>query len=168
MSEPSTYDERYLDARDVCSNCLAIRLVERERARSQGLTARPVVTHERNRQTTEVDWVQSERASESKQLFCECGVPSARTRVWESMATKRSRVWVGEDRHRERLTRLLKHALRTAAHKGISVDRKRTIAATLSHYDDGDTLDGALRAGLATGSAVATATDSSDTTATAD
>jgi hypothetical protein len=163
--DTSLYDERYLQARDVCSNCLAVRLVERERARTQGLSAGPVVTHERNRQTTEVDWVESERASESKQLFCECGVPDARTRVWPSSATKRDRVWVGDDRHRQRLRRLLKNALRTAAHKGITVDRKRTIATALDHYASGDSVDAALRAALDTGSAVATV---ADTAATAD
>jgi len=157
MTDETLYQEALLDPADVCSNCLAIRLVERERCRTSGLSAGPTVVHERDRQHTEIDYVPSEAVSDSKRLFCECGVPDASTRTWAD-----------GDVDRERFRELLTNAVRSAARKGVTLDRERTLAYALQAYDDGETVDEALRAGLDTGSALATAHDDADTTTAAD
>jgi hypothetical protein len=153
MSEQTIYHETLVGASDVCRNCLRIRLVERIEVRSRGLTATPESTYTRHRRTTSLGHHPSDEPTDDKHLFCDCGAPDARTRTWG-----------GGHIDRERYKTLLRRAIRAAEHKGVTLDRERTIKMALRNLaivtawwrSDIDSVDDALADALEYGSAAAT------------
>lgn len=147
------YNEQLVGAPDVCSNCLRIRLVDRTEVRSRGLTATPESVYTRHRQTTELDHHPSDEPTQDKHLFCDCGV-----------STARARTWTDGDIDREWFKTLLRRAIRAAEHKGVTLDRERTVKRALANLailtawwrDDIDSIDAALADALEYGSAAAT------------
>ena len=139
------YTEQLVGAPDICSNCLRIRLVERTEVRSRGMTAAPRVesTFTRCEKTTELDHHPADEPTQDKHLFCECGVADARTRMWDDT-----------DISRDRFKTLLKHTIRAAEHKGVTLDRETAVKHALANWD-GD-VDGTLAAALEHGSTAAT------------
>ncbi|MFA1612036.1 peptide ABC transporter substrate-binding protein [Halobellus rubicundus] len=121
-----TYQERVLNAPDVCQNCL--RLVREERQpRDPDRTRSDVTVREsrwsRRKDTTEVAFGPAETVTAQKGIFCDCGVEGSFVRVWNDHE-------VGRDRFRELLKRLV-HSLE---HKGVSLDREATVRHALAAF----------------------------------
>jgi len=162
MTEDTIYHEQLVGAPDICSNCLRVRLVERVEVRSRGLTAVPEATYTRRRRTTSLGHHPSDEPTQDTHLFCDCGVPNARARTWTD-----------SDIDRERFKTLLRRAIRSAEHKGVTLDRERTIKMALQNLaivtawwrSDIDSVDAALADALEYGSAAATVSGGSQATA---
>jgi len=118
---PDEYQEHILSAPDVCSNCLRLVRVERERPASGLRQAESF--YARNRATTEVDHAPADTVSETEAVFCECGAESAFDRVWDD-----------RDIGRGRFRTMLKHLLHTAERKGLSVARQPAAAHALASH----------------------------------
>ena len=142
------YEDHLLGARDVCSNCLRLIRVERLDPTRNGFGHELEETYERRRETTEVAYGPSDAVSESKGVFCACGVESARERIWQA-----------PDIDRERFKALLKHALRTLALKDVTLKRKEAAAYALQAFDDGAGPDAAIAEGVESGVVAAVASE---------
>jgi len=149
QSDSTPYEDHYLSARDVCSNCLSLIRVERVDPMRGGLTQELDSHLARRRKVTHVAYGPSEAMSESKGVFCQCGVESARERIWSA-----------GDVDRERFRELLKNLVRTATAKDISIKRKETIAYALQKHKDGYSPDDALATALDAGIVAACADES--------
>ncbi|WP_049979377.1 hypothetical protein [Halolamina rubra] len=159
---PSEYQEHVLNAPDVCSNCFRLVRVERERPASG---FRPAETfYARNQATTSVEHAPADTVSESEAVFCACGAESAFDRIWS---------W--RDVNRERFHELLKHLLRSAERKGLSIARQPAAAHALASHeqrherDDAQVrvecdVDAALADGLLAGLRVANVRAGADAT----
>jgi len=133
------YESDVLGAPDVCSNCFALIKLERI---DQAKARQPVSaserelasTYERNENTTEVGYGPGEEPAHSAGVFCECGVESARERLWD-----------GDGVDRNRFKELLKNLVRTLDNKGVSLKKDEAAAYALAGYDqDGVGIDEAL------------------------
>lgn len=128
----TTFQSDLLNNGDVCSNCFGVRLVAPEPAQP---TARS-----RNPQTTSVEHVPGDRPPHDVELFCECGVPDANTRIWDI-----------EDVDDERFKSLLVQAIRTAEHRGHDLDRRKTISVAVERWRHDWSVNRALDAGFEAG-----------------
>jgi hypothetical protein len=149
----ATYQERVLNAPDVCSNCLRRTRVERQQRPDLGRSDVSVRESEwsRNRQETTVEYAPAETASESKGVFCQCGVEGSYERVWAD-----------RDVDRDHFKQLVQRLIATIRAKGIALDAEALAATALAHYDDrhhapvgplpeSPTIDECLARGLAAG-----------------
>jgi hypothetical protein len=139
------YEEHVLGARDVCSNCLRLIRVERiDPYRSNDLQAEARLS--RRERVTKVGYGPSEQVKDSKGIFCECGVESARHRIWD-----------GDDVDRERFKDLIRHVIRTLELKRVTLKRTEAAAYALQKFDDGSGVDEALATGIEAGVVAAAA-----------
>jgi hypothetical protein len=158
MPDSTPYHEHVLGARDTCSNCLqliraeAVSPIRRDdRTRDSGAWT---TDYERIPRRTSVEYPGvGDAPTHAKGVFCECGVESARARVWDPA-----------DIDRERFRELLKNVLRTLDSKGVTLRRKETAAYALQAFADGDDPDAALAEAIDAGivAAAAAAEDSAD------
>lgn len=145
----SAYQEHVLHAADVCNSCLGVIRVERLDPTRDGMARDYEAHYERHKERTVVGYGPAESVSDQKGVWCECGVESARTRIWDDAD-------VDEDRFRT----LVQTLLRTLEHKDVTVDRHRTAAHALQARRWGADVDEALADGVDAGLAVATASSS--------
>lgn len=139
------FQERVLNSPAVCRNCYRTVRVERVRAETGRFdSAHESSRYARERRNTSIEFAPAETASDSKGVFCECGVESAFDRVWDDA-----------DVDRERFRAFIKAVLRSLERQGIALDRHRAAARALQAWDDDATVDEALSAGVAQGLAVA-------------
>lgn len=141
------YDEKILQARDICANCHQRVRVERVDPILGDGEQDVDAEYARHRRRTTVEYGPSETVSESKGTFCTCGV--------EDHAVK-DRVW-SDPIPREKFEDLLKATLRSLGEKGVTLDRHRAAAVALGEYKDGADADAALSRGVEIGLAVSTA-----------
>jgi len=139
------YAEHLFDSSDVCRNCLSPIRVERVEPSRTGFGRDYEDRLSRNPRTTTIAYGPSEAMSESKGVFCECGVEGAHERIWDDAD-------VGTERFRE----LIQRMLRTLDAKGVTVNQKRTAGHALQARRDGAGVDDALATGLDHGLAAAT------------
>jgi hypothetical protein len=120
------YQEHVLNAVDVCQNCLRIVREERQphEPRRSDVSVRES-KWSRRRDTTAVAYGPADSPSEAKGVFCDCGVEGSFTRIWDD-----------EDITREQFREFVKRLVQSLEHKGVSVDRKTTVAHALDAYDD--------------------------------
>lgn len=115
---PSTFQERVLNAPDVCSNCFGIIREEHEivplKQRKRNRTY-PTQKYTRYRRRTTVDHLPDVEPTHDHATFCECGTPGAFDRYRDEI--------VGAERFRE----LLKTAIRTIEKKGVSLSREHAV-----------------------------------------
>lgn len=156
MTDTTPYQDHVLGAPDVCSNCL--QLIRQERVSAIRRDDRTptsgawTTTYERIPRRTSVEYPGVGREpTQSQAVFCECGVESARERIWDSV-----------DVDRERFRELLKNVLRTLDEKGVTLKRKETAAYALQAFDDGAGPDAALAEAIDAGIVAAAASDRTD------
>lgn len=147
------YHEHVLGAPDVCNNCFSLIREERVDPTRNGIGREYESRYTRREETTEVGYAPYETPTHCQGVWCQCGVESARDRIWSYT-----------DPSRERFRELLKNAVRTLKHKDVTIARKTLVGHAIAAYDDGANVDGAIEAGLDAGLAVA----ASSTRATAD
>lgn len=140
----SAYHDHILGAADVCNNCFSLIREERVDPTRSGLGRDYETSLTRREETTEIGYGPARTPSESKGVFCQCGVESARDRIW-------SYAEPDDDRFKE----LLQNAIRTLERKDVSIDRERMAAHALQAWKDGQNVDGAIEAGVNAGLAVA-------------
>jgi hypothetical protein len=133
------YEEHLLAAPDVCSNCLRLIREERVDPTRSGLGRDYEETYQRRPDTTVIGYGPSDAVSESKGVFCECGVEGHRERIWTG------------DVDRDRFKDLLTNAIRTLETKDVSLRRKETLAYALNAYDAGDGPDQAIATAVEAG-----------------
>ena len=156
MPDTTPYQDHVLGAKDCCSNCLqliraeAVSPIRRDdRTRDSGAWTS---TYERIPRRTSVEYPGVGRdPTHAKGVFCECGVESARQRLWDAA-----------DVDRERFRELLKNVLRTLTEKGVTLKRKETAAYALQAFDDGAGPDAALAEAIDAGIVAAAAADRTD------
>lgn len=134
------YHDHIIGAPDVCNNCFRVIRVERVDPSRSGIGREYETSFERHRRHTDVDFGPAEVPPESKGVFCECGVESARDRVWGYAELPESR-----------FKTLLQHALETLEHKDVSIDARRMAEVALAAWRAGHNVDSALEAGLDAG-----------------
>jgi hypothetical protein len=134
------YEDHLLNASDVCSNCLSLIREERVDPTRSGLGRDYEVTLQRRKRATIIGYGPSDAVSESKGVFCECGVESARERIWTAA-----------DVDRDRFKTLLANAVRTLETKDVSLRRKETLAYGINAYDAGDGPDQAIATAVEAG-----------------
>lgn len=140
------YADHILDASDVCSNCFSKNRLERVDP-VRGTIHRELDSHlERDPQRTEIGYGPSEAMSDSKGVFCTCGVEGPFERFWDPTE-------VSEERFRD----LVKNAIRTLEEKDVEIRRKETIMYALSHWHEHDDVDQALATALDAGIVAAAA-----------
>lgn len=139
--------EHVLSAPDVCNSCF--RLVREERSQTETTDKEPVSTslsaYTRVRQTTSVEHVRSDWASESVAVFCECGLETVYERLWDD----------GEDRclATYRFKDLLRRCIYSLEEKGVTLDRETCVKTALHLYktdghDANDALESAVEASI--------------------
>ena len=162
--------EHVLSAIDVCNNCFRIVRVERERPDQQYESDVTVgeAAWARNRETTSVEYAPAEHASDSKGVFCTCGVEGSFVRTWngETVDVYR-RVFDDEtaDVDGERFREFVTAAIRALEHKGVSLDRQTFASHALQARRDGKCVNEALSAGVSHAIARAEATSRTRVTA---
>ena len=133
------YEDRVLGAPDVCSNCFSLIKLERV---DQAKARQPIAaqerelasTYERDENATTVEHGPGEEPAHCAGVFCECGVESARERLWSD-----------GDVDRNRFKSLLKALVRTLERKDVDLRKDETAAYALAGYDaDGVGIDEAL------------------------
>jgi len=144
------YHDHILDARDVCANCHRLIRVERLDPVRGGLNTELDSHYSRHKRTTTVEYAPAESASESKGVFCECGVEDSRVR---------DRLWSPGNISRERFRDLLTATAGTLTHKDVTISRERFASVALAAYDAGRDADDALETALDAALAVAASTD---------
>lgn len=142
------YEDHFLSARDVCTNCLRLIRVERVDPVRGGIVNKLDSHYERRRRVTQVAYGPGDEPTQSKGVFCECGVESARERIWS-----------GDDVDPDRFEELLSAALETADRKDITLKRKEAAAYALQAHKDGKGPDEAIATGLEAGVVAAVASD---------
>jgi len=133
------YQEKLIGAPDVCSNCLGIRLVDQLQPTRAGMNHELESAYSRHKRNTDLDHHPGDEPTDDRHLFCECGVASARVRVWDTV-------------DREKFRTLLKRAVKTAESKGVTLNQKRAFGHALETYDDTGDVDDAIETGLKHGS----------------
>jgi hypothetical protein len=146
------YHDHILDARDVCANCHRLIRVERLDLVRGGINTELDSHYSRRKRTTTVEYAPAESASESKGVFCGCGVEDSRVR---------DRLWSPGNISRERFRDLLTATTATLTHKDVTISRERFASVALAAYDAGRDADDALE--IALDAALAVATASTDT-----
>jgi len=141
------FHEHLLEAPDVCANCFSLIREERVDPTRSGFGRDYESTYTRRRETTEIGYGPARTPSESKGVFCQCGVESHRVQ---------HRVWDYTELSRERFKQLLQNAVRTLERKGVTIAQKTLVGHAIQAYDAGANVDGAIEAGLDAGLAVAT------------
>lgn len=154
----SAFQERVLNAPDVCSNCLRVIREERavcESTDRKSVTSTSLSAYTRVRETTTVSHGPSETASASIGVFCECGVESAFERVFDD----------GEDRclASHRVRELVKRAIRTLESKGVTLNRETFAKLAIQHYREKHDVNAALETGTETAIQTAAASGRSKT-----
>jgi len=134
------YQEHVLGAADVCSNCFRLIRVERVDPTRSGMGVEYETTFQRRRRTTSVEYAPHEEAKEHKGVFCECGVESARHRIWSA-----------EDIDMDRFEELTQNLLATLAAKDVSLKQKEAAMYALQKFRDGGGPDQALATGVEAG-----------------
>lgn len=134
------YEEHLLAAPDVCSNCLRVIREERVDPTRSGLGRDYEQTYQRRPDTTVIGYGPSDAVSDSKGVFCECGVEG-----------HRERIWTAADVDRDRFRELLTAAVRTLVEKDVSLKRQETLAYALQRFDDGAGPDEAIATGVEAG-----------------
>ena len=153
MPDSTPYEDHILGARDVCSNCHELIRAERQspirrddRTQASGAWT---TTYERIPKRTSIEYPGvGDDPTQSQAVFCECGVESARERIWSAA-----------DVDRDRFRTLLKATLRTLGAKGVTLRRKETAAYALQAFDDGKGPDAALAEAIDAGIIAAAASD---------
>ena len=140
------YADHILDASDVCSNCFSRVRVERLDPARSGLGHELESHLARDPRRTEIGYGPSEAMSDSKGVFCKCGVEGAHERLWDPTD-------VDEGQFRA----LLKAALRSLEHKDVTLRRKEAAMYALSHHREHDDVDRALANALEAGVVAAVA-----------
>lgn len=138
------YQEHVLNAPDVCNNCFALVRIERERTTSA--TQRSDVSVEKTPYTrvdttTSVEYTPAETASDSKTVFCECGVESSYHRIWQD-----------DDRcpTMPRFKHYLKTLMRTLDEKGVTLNRETCAGIAIQHYRDENDINQAFSSAVKT------------------
>jgi hypothetical protein len=134
------YEEHLLAAPDVCSNCLRLIREERVDPTRSGLGRDYEETLQRRPDTTVIGYGPSDAVSDSKGVFCECGVEG-----------HRERIWTAADVDRDRFKDLLANAVRALETKGVSLRRKETLAYAINAYDAGKGPDEAIATAVEAG-----------------
>jgi hypothetical protein len=146
--DSTPFEDHYLSARDVCSNCYSLIRIERVDPMRGGLVQELDSHLARRRKSTSVEFAPHAPPTDSKGVFCECGVESARERIWSDGD-------VDADRFRE----LTKNVLRTAELKDITLKAKETAAYAIQRRKDGASVDQALATGIEAGIVASVAGD---------
>lgn len=145
------YADHILDASDVCSNCFCKTRVERVDPVRGGITRELDSHYARDPLRTEIGYGPSEAMSESKGVFCNCGVEGSFERLWDPDA-------VDEDHFK----RLVKTAITTLERKDVTLRRKETVIYALSAWRDKGDVDKALSSALEAGIVTAAAAGDRD------
>lgn len=152
MSLPDSYQEHILNSPAVCSNCMAVVREERTDYLPASLHTSPV-THEtptaegrdgklrvvqsyygRTKDATTVDHPPSTSPTDSRRVFCACGVDSAFTRLWDE--------WDIDD---VAFTNLLDRFRATVGRLDITADTRALTDHAWSHFADRETVGHAGR-----------------------
>jgi hypothetical protein len=153
MSDSTPYEDHLLGARDTCTNCF--RLIRREREQRESTASLASIKkspHTRVETTTNIEYPGvGDEPTHSQAVFCECGVESARERLWSAA-----------DLSRERFKDLLQNALRTLDEKGVTLKPTETAAYALQAFDDEKGPDAALAEAIDAGIIAAAAADGQD------
>lgn len=142
------YADHILDAKDVCINCFQLIREERVDPMRTGPDGEYETSLTRRDETTEIGFGPARTPSESKGVFCECGVESAHDRIWSY--TEPDRDHFGD---------LLQNAIRTLELKGVTVDRKSLATSAIAAWKAGYNVDGAIEYGLDAALATTASTD---------
>jgi hypothetical protein len=134
------YADQLLDASDVCKNCFRTIRVERIDPTRNGFAGEYESSFERKKQTTSIEYIPFGYPTQSKTVFCNCGVSSAHHRIWEP-----------DEISEPQLKKLIKNALRTLASKDVSLKRKETTAYILHWWREAGDVDKAFSRGLEMG-----------------
>lgn len=127
MSTP-VFQERVLNAVDVCSNCFGLARVERDRPAHPPKSKNPNTGEwmeiaparwSRNNQRTTREYVPADRPTDAKNIFCSCGVSGSYTRARDEIVSS------------ERFRELLKQAIQTVEQKGVSLSREHAVRRAL-------------------------------------
>lgn len=103
------FEHEIWNASDVCQHCFCRRRREAIRPRRYQDDEHYL---ERDREQTDIGYAPTGSMSDSRGVFCECGVPSAFTRNWSV-----------DDLDRDRFHELVKNLIRTLEAKAFDVDR---------------------------------------------
>lgn len=120
---PPVFQERVLNAVDVCSNCFGLIREERETVPSQLQKQNrtyPTARYARVQDRTSVEHVPDSEPMHSRVTFCDCGCTSSFDRFRDEI--------VSPDRFRE----LLRTAIETVESKGVSLSRQHAINRAMS------------------------------------
>jgi hypothetical protein len=148
-----TYADEILDDSSVCSNCFRqIRVDRIDPHRSDTLNEEWVTRSERHKRNTTIEYGPADRVSEQKGTFCQCGVESARERIWSD-----------EDVDADRFRGLIQHVIETLEAKGVTLKRQETAAYALQARRDGTAVDAALAQAVDAGIVAAVASSREDT-----
>lgn len=145
QSDPDAlFQDHVLNAPDCCSNCFRLAREERVNVVPTDFVDAAVLTdvptgdtengravvqgshYGRSIEFTSAEYPTTDIPSDSRRVFCRCGVASVFHREWSD-----ARLLEDRDRFRE----LLKHLTRTLDRKGVSHDRKTLFAVALGGYD---------------------------------
>jgi hypothetical protein len=129
----------------VCNNCLSLIRRERDQRESTdgGKSTAKLSAYTRVKHQTEVGHGPGAEPTQCTAVWCDCGVESAFERIWDD----------GDDRclTTQRVKEYLRNCIRSLEHKGVSLDRKTTIALALQYYRDTHDFNGALEQAIKTG-----------------
>lgn len=145
------YEEHLLAAPDCCSNCFRLIREERVDPTRSGLGRDYEQTYQRRPDTTVIGYGPSDAVSDSKGVFCECGVES-----------HRERIWTAADVDRGRFKQLLANAVRSLEAKDVSLRRKETLAYAINAFDSGDGPDEAIATAVEAGIVANAASDDAE------
>jgi len=150
MSE--VYQERLLNASDVCANCLRVIRVERVDPTRDGMIREYESHFERHPRNTEIAYGPADSVSNCKGVFCDrCGTEGAHERIWSS-----------EDVGDARFERLVKQAIATLDWKDVTLQPQDFAAHALQQRKDGATVDEALGAATEAAIVASAARDDAD------
>jgi hypothetical protein len=144
ISMGGPYTDHMLGAPDVCNNCFRLIREERVDPTRSGIGREFETSLTRRDETTEIGYGPSTAVSDSKGVFCDCGVESARDRLWSYT-----------EPDRERFKELLQNAIRTLERKDVTAERETLATHALAAWTAGHNVDGAIEIGL--DAAIATA-----------
>lgn len=136
----SPYHDHLLGAADVCNNCFSLIREERVDPTRSGLGRDYETSLTRREETTEIGYGPADVPHESKGVFCECGVESARDRVWDYTEPDDAR-----------FKELLQNAIRTLERKDVTFDRQNVAVSAIAAWKAGYNVDGAIEYGLNAG-----------------
>jgi hypothetical protein len=135
--EEDVYDDRVLGAPDVCNNCFRLVRVERVDPARNGMGGELESHYERVQRNTVVGYGPADSVSEQKGVFCDCGVESARERIWTD-----------SDVDRDRMKNMIRNVAESLRRKGLDLDVSALARYALQSHKDGLPTDECLRAGV--------------------